>query len=192
MTVVGLGHQSQLWWLRTSRTNLSAFPIPAYSHCLACVNISHQMVTWSPGSVLMWLTTSLYDLNSIREQTQKGSSSVFHSMLWLDIQTCCVWGPNSFMWGALGSVCSAVKAHIWRLSHCPLTGSSDVDVWWLCKISRPFWAEWCGGGTGHPFVILVRVRQLSLSIAGFLASVYQNVLSPFLFRREELSCFKVF
>lgn len=40
----------------------------------------------------MWLATSLYDLNTSRDQIQKGSSSVFHSILQLDVQTCCVCG----------------------------------------------------------------------------------------------------
>ena len=89
MTVVGLGHQRQLWWLRTTGASLSAiqrespaFPLPVYSRCLAYINSSHQMVTWSPGSVLMWLTTSLYDLEWQQgTDTERQEHSVFHSML---------------------------------------------------------------------------------------------------------------
>jgi len=104
MIVVGLGCQSPLWWLRTAGANLSAtqregpaFALPEYSRCLACVNISHPMVPWSPGSVLMWLTTGLYDLRRQRGTDPEGQErAVFHSMLWLAVQTCRLCGPDRF------------------------------------------------------------------------------------------------
>lgn len=71
--------------------------------------------------------------NGSREQTQKGSGA-HSSMLWLGLQTCWLCEPNRFLRGALGCVNPAVKARIWRLSHCQLESSSDVVVWWHCKI----------------------------------------------------------
>lgn len=142
MIVVGLGHQSQLWWLRTTTANLSAtqkeglaFPLPAYSYCLACINVSHQMVTWSLGSLLVWLTSSLYDLNWQQgTDAERQECSVFHCMLWLGVQTCCLCGLNRFLRGALGWVNPTVKSYVWRQSHCPLKSSSNVVVWWHCEI----------------------------------------------------------